>query len=204
MCKIANLGKIGKKKIIVSVIIVLILAAGGFFWWWQGRKIKGGPDDYVIKETTEGKIIENKRAGLIVKAPEGWEVKKTELAEGSIVIQTLNIEGETINGITIPPLTKGCGIEIAITYKVLNFEEIKKEVREVHRMLVPTSEEFEEVIINNRMALKNIWESKTRGSMIAIYIPTNKVYTFTIAWAPDEKEKCSQEFDKFLETISIK
>lgn len=192
------------KKIVVLIIVILFLVAGGFFWW-QDREIKGTSEDYIIKETAEGKIVENKKAGLTIKVPEGWEAKKIEVREGSVVIDTLDIEGKKWNEMVVPPLIKGCGIEISIAYKKMNFEEIKKEAKEVHWMLVPTSEEFEEVIINNRRALKNIWDSKTRGSMMAIYIPiVNKIYTFTLTWAPDEKERCIQEFDKFLETVLIK
>ncbi len=200
-----NLGKILNKKVIFIFGIILILCAAGGFFWWQNREIKGSPADYVIKEIEEGKFVENKKAGLTVKAPEDWQAKKIELLkEGSAVIQTSDIEGEKRDGVVVPPLTRGCGIEITITYKMLNFEEIKKEAREIHWMLVPISEEFEEVIINNKKALKNTWEGKAKGPMIAIYIPTgNKVYTFTLAWAPDEKERCIQEFDKFLETVSI-
>jgi hypothetical protein len=198
----ANFKKFLNKKVIF--VIVLILAVGGFFWW-QGREIKGSPEDYVIIETEEGTFVENKKAGLVVKAPEGWEAEKIEfLKEGSVVVQTSNIEGEKRDGIVVPPLIRGCGIEITMTYKALSFEEIKKEAKEIHWMLVPIFEEFEEIVINNKKALKNTWESKTKGPMIAIYIPTdNKVYTFTLAWAPDEKERCIQEFESFLETISI-
>ena len=49
-----------KKKIVIPIIVILILAAGGIFWW-QNREIKGSPEDYVIKETEEGKIVENKK-----------------------------------------------------------------------------------------------------------------------------------------------
>ena len=192
------------KKFLFLFVFVLILAVGGFFWW-QGREIKGSPEDYVIKETGEGKIVENKKARLIIKVPEGWEAEKIEfLKEGSVVVQTSNIEGENRDGIVVPPLIRGCGIEITMTYKALNFEEIKNEAKEIHWMLVPIFEEFEEIVINNKKALKNTWENKTKGPMIAIYIPTdNKVYTFILAWSPDEKEKCIQEFESFLETISI-
>jgi len=196
-----------KKKILIPIFVILVLAVavGGFFWWWQGREIKGSPQDYVIKETEEGTIVKNKRAGLTVKVPEEWTAEKIELfKEGSVVIQTSDIEGEEAKGVVVPPLTRGCGIEITITYKALNFEEIKKEAKEIHWMLVPISEEFEEVIINNKKALKNTWESKANGPMIAIYIPAgNKVYTFTLAWVPNDKDRCIQEFDEFLETISI-
>jgi hypothetical protein len=200
----ANFSRILNKKFLFLFIFVLILVVGGFFWW-QEREIKGSPEDYVIIETEEGTFVENKKAGLVVKAPEGWEAEKIEfLKEGSVVVQTSNIEGEKRDGIVVPPLIRGCGIEITMTYKALSFEEIKKEAKEIHWMLVPIFEEFEEIVINNKKALKNTWESKTKGPMIAIYIPTdNKVYTFTLAWAPDEKERCIQEFESFLETISI-
>ena len=197
-----------KKKILIPIFVVLFLAVvgGGFFWWWQRREIKGSPQDYAIKETSEGTIVENKKAGLTVKVPEGWEAEKIELfKEGSVVIQTSDIEGEEAKGVVSPPLARGCGIEITITYKALNFEEIKEEAKEIHRMLVPISEEFEEVIINNKKALKNTWESKANGPMIAIYIPAgNKVYTFILAWVPNDKNRCIQEFENFLETVSIK
>ena len=53
-----------KKKILIPIFVILFLAVagGGFFWWWQGREIKGSPQDYVIKETEEGKFVENKKA----------------------------------------------------------------------------------------------------------------------------------------------
>ena len=172
--------------------------------WQNNKKIKGSPDDYVIKETEEGIFVENKKAGLIVKAPEGWEVEMVKKREGSVAIQTLDIKGGEIDGITVPPLIKGCGIETTVTYKALSFEEIKKGAEEIHWMLVPVFEEFEEIIVNGEKALKNTWESKAKGPMITVYIPTNgKVYAFTLAWTSDEKDMCVQEFESFLETISI-
>jgi len=192
------------KKIIFLIIAILVFGAGGFFWW-QGREIKGNPEDYVIKETKEGKIIENKKAGLIVKVPEGWIEKKIEFLEGSIAIYTPNIEGKMEDEMIKPPLKKGCLIETSVIYREMNFDEIKKEVKELHAGLGIKSEEFEEVKINNRQALKNIFESKFLGPALVIYIPTkDKLFDFDLYWAPEEKENCVQEFDKFLETISIK
>ena len=192
------------KRIIFLIIAILVFGAGGFFWW-QGREIKGNPEDYVIKETKEGKIIENKKAGLIVKVPEGWIEKKIEFLEGSIAIYTPNIEGKMEDEMIKPPLKKGCLIETSVIYREMNFDEIKKEVKELHAGLGIKSEEFEEVKINNRQALKNIFESKFLGPALVIYIPTkDKLFDFDLYWAPEEKENCVQEFDKFLETISIK
>jgi hypothetical protein len=204
MCKITNLGKIGKKKIIISVIVVLILAAGGFFCW-QNREIKGSPDDYVIKKTKEGKIVENKKAGLVVKVPEGWEVKKMEADEGLIVFYSPNTEGELQDGKIAPPLKTGCTIHIGVVYEEADLTQLKLEAKYNLALLGVKSEEFEETTINNYRALKITADTQKIGSSIGIDIPyKNKVHSFLLLFAPNDKENCIQEFNKFLETISIK
>jgi len=205
MFKIANLGKIGKKKIIISVIIVLILVAGGFFCWQQGREIKGSPNDYVIKETTEGKIVENKRAGLIVKVPEGWEAKKVEFEEGAVNFYPLNAEVELREGKIVLPIKSGCLIQTNVVYKKMDFGQIKEEVKYTHYWLGKIADEFEEITIKNHPALKNTFDTQKAGPGIGIYIPIkNKGCAFYLYWGLGEKESCLQEFNKFLETVSIK
>jgi hypothetical protein len=195
-----------KKKIgIILIIIGLVIAiSAGVFYWYINREIKGSPDDYVIRETNNGIIVENKKAGLTVKAPEGWEVKKLEFLEGSALIYTEDIEGRMEHGIVEPPLTKGCGVETAVVYKKMTFEEIKEEVKAIHWGLHIKSEEFEEITLNQHPALKNIFDSEILGQVMVIYIPIkNKLYNFSLNWAPNEKEQCIQEFDRFLETVVI-
>jgi uncharacterized protein YxeA len=50
----------GKKSSII-LILIIILIVFGFFYWWDNREIKGNPEDYIIKETSEGTIVENER-----------------------------------------------------------------------------------------------------------------------------------------------
>lgn len=194
-----------KKIIIFAVIIVLILIIGGVFYWWENREIKGSPEDYVIKETEQGKIVENKKASLTIKVPEGWEVKKIDLLEGSLAFYTQDVEGGLKNGMVNPPFKKGCAIGGGIIYKKMSFNEIKAEIKEIHVGLGITSEEFETITIKNYQALKNIFNSEVLGPSISVYIPNrNKIYNFGVYWAPEEKERCVQEFDKFLEAVEIK
>ena len=192
------------KKIIILIVIFLLLIVEGIFWW-QKKEIKGSPADYVIKETEAGKIVENKKAGLTVKVPEGWDGKKIkDIEEGSFIIQTLDIEGKEINDVVMPPLIRGCGIEIAINYKRLSFEEIEQDVREIYTRLVLIDQRFERITVDDKEALKNIVDTETVGSMMGVYVPImDKVYSFTLIWGLDEKEKCIEQFDKFLETVSI-
>lgn len=192
-----------KQKLIILAIIILVLVGGGLFYW-QNREIKGSPEDYVIKETSAGVFVENKKAGLTIKVLEGWEVKKIELLEGSVVFYTSDIEGKKQDEIVTPPLEKGCGIEIAVVYKKMDFEEIIKEIKDIHTGLGIKSEEFEIITINGQQALRNTFDSLLLGPGIATYFTQkNKLYSFCLYWALDEKEKCVQEFDIFLETASI-
>jgi len=199
-----NFSRILNKKFLFLFVIVLILTAGGFFWW-QGREIKGSPEDYVIIETEEGKFVGNKKAGLIVKTPEGWEAEKIEFSEGSMGFYAPETEGRWQDEMIKPPLNKGCVIGTAVIYKKMDFDEVKEEIKEIHAGLGILSEELEIITINNRQALKNTFDSKFIGPSIGVYfLNKNKLYSFALYWAIDEKERCIQEFDSFLETISIK
>jgi len=194
------------KKIIFIFVFVLILVVGGFFWWQQNREIKGSPDDYVIKETEEGIFVENKKAGLVVKVPEGWETKKMEVEEGLIILFPLETEMEMREGKIVLPIKKGCLIRTTVVYREGNFDQIRNQTKIDHLLTDGVKyDEFREITINNYYGLKNNFEFEKLGSGISTYIPIkNKVYGFHLVWASDEKERCLQKFESFLETVSIK
>jgi len=195
------------KKIFISIIIILFLVAigGGIFYWWQKREIKGSPKDYVIKETSEGKIVENKKAGLTVNAPEGWEAEKISIKEGFMIFYPSSAPIEWQNEKIKLPLENGCVVDVNVVYEKMDFVEIKLDVRYALSMLGIKSQEFEEITIKNYPALKNTFDTQKIGPGMGVNIPyKNKVYAFYLYWAPEEKENCIQEFNKFLETISIR
>lgn len=193
------------KKIIIPIIIILFLIAGGIFWW-QGKETKESSEDYIIKETEEGVIVENKKAGLTVKTPEGWRAEKMDVEEGVMVFFPLETEIEMREEKIVLPIKKGCLIRTAILYREGNFEQIKRETRRDHLLIGGVKyDEFEEIMINNFYSIKNTFEFEKFGPGASIYIPIkNKVYGFHLVWGPEDKERCSSEFNKFLETVSIK
>ncbi len=196
-----------RKKIIIFLIIIsLLIIAGGVFWWWQTREIKGSPEDYMIKETTEGKIVENKKAGLKVEVPEGWEVEKIEFEEGAIDFSPPDLEASWKEGKLVLPLKKGCRIQASVAYEKLNFVDIKIKANYSYALMGMKSVSFEETTVKKYPALKSIFDTQEEGSGVGVSISIpmdNKVYGFSAVWGPDDKDKCIQEFDKFLETISI-
>jgi len=201
----ANFKRKLNKKIIFIFVFVLILVVGGFFWWWQSREIKGTPDDYVIKETKEGVFVENKKAGLVVKVPEGWEVERMEVEEGLIVFNSQNIKGGLQNDKITPPLENGCIIHASVMYEKMDFTYLKLQAKYNLALLDVNSEEFEEIVINNYQALKIMADTQKIGPAIGIDIPhKDKTYSFLLIFAPDDKNNCLQEFESFLETVSIK
>jgi len=210
--RIDRIGKIlyfmwKRKKIIIFLIIIsLLIIAGGVFWWWQGREIKGSPEDYVIKETAEGKIVENKKAGLKVKVPEGWETKRIEMEEGAVAFYSSDMESDWKEGKIVLPLRNGCRIQVGIGYEHVDFTDLKIELRYSYALMGMKSVSFEETTVKKYPALKSIFDIQERGSGVGVSISIpmdNKVYGFSVVWGPDEKETCVQEFNKFLETISI-
>jgi len=196
-----------KKKIIISIIIILLLIiAGGVFWWWQSREIKGSPEDYVIKETEEGRFVENKKAGLTVRAPEGWEAERIEFEEGAVDFSSSDLEADWKEGKLVLPLKKGCRIQASVAYEKLNFVDIKIKANYSYVLMGMKSVNFEEITINNHNALKSVFDIEEGGSGVgmSISIPADdKVYGFSVVWGAGEKENCIQEFNKFLETVSI-
>jgi len=193
------------KKVIFALVIFLILITGGLLWWQGNKEIKGSPDDYIVKETEEGISVENKKAGLVVRVPEGWEVRKVEFEEGAINFYSLDTDIELQEEKIVLPIKRGCLIQANVVYEEMDFEQIREEATMTHIALGVESDEFEEIIINNHKALKNIFSLRKYGHGIGIYIPMeNKGYAFYLYWGSDEKEKCVQGFENFLEIISIK
>lgn len=192
-----------KKQKLIILIMILVFIGGGLFYWRQNQEIKGSPEDYIIKETEEGKIVENKKAGLTVRVPEGWQVEKIEIEEGSVIFYSPDAEGYRLNRIRAP-LKNGCIAEIAVGYKKMSFVEIKAEIEELHKSLIMKSDEFEIIKMDGGSALKNTFDCIDLGSSTATYVPRgNKLYALSISAGPQDVERCSQEFDKFLETILI-
>jgi len=205
MCKIGGSEKIGKKKIAVLIIVILLLLIGGVFLWQENKKeIKGSPEDYVIMETEEGKFVINEKAGLTVKVPEGWITEKIEVMHGSITFYPSDTESIRPNKKAVPPLKKGCMIEIAVGYEKTTLDEIRKEVEEAHESLIMKSDEFEIVKIDGESALKNNFDCVDIGPSVGIYLSKeNKLYSIGMTASREDVERCSEGLDKFLETVSI-
>ena len=196
-----------KKVIFILVLIFLILVVGGVFLWRlipEEPEIKGSPEDYQVIEKEDGKWIENKKAGLKVKVPDGWIVEKIDVMEGSMIMYSPDAKGvRSVEEITLP-LKKGCMIETAIKYEAMSIESIKNEVKKLHEQLLIRSEDFSNIEINNFPSLKNTFEAVELGHVSTVYVPLgDRLIVLSISASKEDREKCFQKFDNFLKTILI-
>lgn len=213
-----------KKKTIFLIIIILLLIVGGVFWWWSEKERKeeekwrvqwSGKDDYLIEKTSKGKIIKNEKVGFSFIIPEGWQIKEDEesLDEVRYGINLLSPDAEFDNNSF---LIGGCGIGITVIYDLAGFGNTNAEIDSVRES--PRESRYKTVItyketieIDDYLGLKitrkidNPEGLKKLGEIIEIRVPLNDkgVIYFGTQFLPEYREKCSQEFDKFLETVSI-
>ena len=192
------------KSIIFLLLLITLLVIGGVFWWINRPKtIKGSPDDYIIKDTQEGTIVENLKAGLKFRVPEGWRVEKIEVDEGSVVLYSPDAES-VYSGKIRPPLKKGCMIEVAVLYKKTDPEKLEREIKEMHNDPAVQSDEFEVIEFKNTTALRNRFSDKILGEGESFYVIDNdKVYSFCIYKKEDSLESCNKKFNHFLDRLSF-
>jgi len=206
-----------KIKIIIPVVIVLlVLIAVGLFWWrkWKKESEVGFIwfEKFIEKNLDGEKIIEEKKSGLSVRIPKDW--KKGEGIGGlSIIFLSPDFEPHPKLGPYSPPIPeKGCSIEMSVKQEIessdydIEYSYLKEKIEECL-----TSKECEDEVIevSGHKALKHVFSPENQtiisGNYVSVEIPRNEwVYTFEAYLFSQDKERCAQEFNKFLEKVSIK
>jgi len=203
-----------KKTTILIIVIILFLIGGGVYWWWENQekepKTSLEPVDYIqIKETPEGKIVENTKEGVSMKVPEGWEVQ----------LPTSEQEPVMLWG----PTYMKCKIESGVENLNLSLEELREKLSHPSEDLLAPSETFREAKIitlsNNQKAVQEDVVTEEFGFFRTVEIPqNNKVYWFTIFPTSEEerqnwlktypnfkenKVNCFIEFEKVINSLSF-
>ena len=196
------------KKIILVVVIVLFLVVGGFFWWqnretliekWESAEVSS-EEDYMAKETSEGTIVENEKMGLIYKIPKDWILEK---GNPSIFYSSDIKLKEKRSDI----LEKGCKVYIDASYIKTNFNTLERFIDENFSKLslVIKIDEKSKTEVSNYPALRYEYNAENlKMAYISIDILSkNNLYKILLSNPIQEKGRCEQEFDKFLETVLI-
>lgn len=200
-----------KKFIILIVIALILVAGGGFFWWekiretpiekWEAAKVSP-EEDYIVKETSEGKIVENKKMGLIYKIPKDWILENgspTAFYSPDIKFR------EKSSSIFFE---KGCKINVYADYIKTNLNTLKKFIEADFSRLSSLIKVDESSVLklSGYSALKYKYHIENfRMEYISINFPSkNKHYKILLSNPMGGEEHCEAEFNRFLETVSVK
>ena len=218
-----SIAKFAKSKYFVPGIVIglvifgwlILLIAGLGPFGEEKEKFVSQPttwsqkEDYVIKETPEGKFVINEKAGLSFKVPEGWRVEMDE-SKGAQLLLVLFEKNVVLNQNGVP--TGGCWWRVGIEDNKLEAKRVSQDINfldsENNLIDMDYYTILREIInVDNYKTLKTTFKfNKTeQANMIEVIVPfEEKIYFFRAFLDLDKEEKCSQEFDKFLETVSIK
>ncbi|MFZ3055024.1 MAG: hypothetical protein WA091_03550 [Minisyncoccales bacterium] len=203
-----------KRKIIIAVVLILVLAIAGYLWYKKVQEDRMGPVSFDSFEKIEidGKVfMENKDIGLKFMVPDGWEVVSTDIA-------SLSMYSSDFVPFQDPSFIpkKGCWIDVAPKVQIegskydLQYTYYRQVIddEEVLNTLNQGNDKCEIVDLDGLKFAKEIYSnnnSDNQGEYIGLTTPYNNVvYRFNTYIFGQDKEKCVQEFNNFLSTISIK
>ena len=134
-----SIAKIAKKKFFVPGIViglvvfgwlVLLIAELGPFGEEKEEFVSqpttwSQKEDYVIKETPEGKFVINEKAGLSFKVPKGWRVEMDE-SKGAQLLLVLFEKNVVLNQNGVP--TGGCWWRVGIEDNKLEAKRVSQDI----------------------------------------------------------------------------
>jgi len=200
-------------KIIITIVFVLALIAAGYLWYNKVQESRMGPVSFESFEKVEsdGKVfMENKDIGLKFMVPEGWEVISTDIA-------SLSMHSPDFVPFMDPSFIPKNGCWVDVTPKIqiegsdydLQYSDLKQEIENDDYLENTDKKKCEIMILYGLEGVKcNLLMDENinnQGNYIYFSIPyDNVVYRFETHIFGQDKDKCLQDFDNFLTTISIK
>lgn len=210
-----------KLKMFLAALFVIALTSFLIFKVIEYKNEKEDKLNYLYiedftKTEVDGKtFLENKDIGLKFTVPQGWETGYSYWS--NVSMRSLDFEPLIDDPSGTPFPQKGCFIDFEIV--VLVDADIYKydygfldNLINTEGYLESYNEEdadtyYEIVKVNELKAVKKtFFLEDSRGEMVSIQIPfkKNKVYVFTTYLTGQDKEKCLEEFNSFINSVYIK
>jgi len=213
-----------KTTIILITIIALIFISGGVYLWQSQEKESSLESmDYIqIKDTPEGKIVENTKEGISMKVPDGWEVnqfindnKDLELRKfgsGQYTETGEFIESGLVDGIILD-------VYIADNPKKLKIEELVngcpvmvtkeggKEIKKSEIECKLSYETVDDIKVSKRISKVTGEGEDESGNPIFVdnakrveisFTKDKKIYTFSCKVVGENYENYSQECEEII------
>ncbi|MCX6789390.1 MAG: hypothetical protein NTZ42_02155 [Candidatus Gribaldobacteria bacterium] len=200
-----------KKKIIVGLVgVVAIVAVAGGFFWWQNRLTpveKWGAiaytdaKDYIVTDTPNGKLVENKKEGLSFIVPSDW-VRTNKDTEGDAMFLSPDAKIKEGNQM----LEQGCKIVAAVAKVKTNIDVLEQYLKENFSWSSNERSLYERLKIANYPTIRNSFDNSKLGVYFDnTHIVTSKaLYEVVLEASEQNKESCKTIFETTLKTITIK
>lgn len=200
-----------KKKYIFIIILVFVLAIIGLFIFMMNNR-NDKDREYSIYdfnvETKEGiSYVNNEKIGLNFAIPKGWKAVEDLMSSFSIRTENFIPLNSNISSNSIP--RTGCWIGVSAIFEEEGSEEdVHYSITKYYIDNPSEKKDNQEVIgIDDIKGLKEylISEGENQGKTVMIWVPINNiVYLFQTSLFGEDKELCQEEFNNFLNTVSIK
>ena len=196
-----------KNKYFFILLIIAVLLAGGVFYWqsqkptppdkWDEAEVSQR-EDYKITKKKDGLLVENEKAGLSLELPRGWN-----RIEGVTYTSFLSPEFKQSTSSNI--LKSGCKISLKISNINTDIEALKRKQKDKFDWETLILNEFKEINLDDKKSLKHKFQDeKMKMYFVGLHIPAdNKLYEIVLDSAIKDKEKCEEEFNKVLDSVSI-
>jgi hypothetical protein len=205
------------KKIFIPIIFfILLLGSGSYFFWICIEKSNLGFisfEEFAQRKVNDEIIIEHKETDFEAKIPKDYQLGGG-VGENSLLFVSSDFQPRPEAGIYSPPIPqKGCATEIEIkrekegTDYDITYSFIKSEIDSC--LESPEKCDGEIIEVSGYKAFKNTFipvdQDVLPGKYVRVQVPKDEiVYSFTSYLFSEDKERCAQEFDNFLEIVSIK
>ncbi|MFA5755377.1 MAG: hypothetical protein WC909_03450 [Candidatus Paceibacterota bacterium] len=197
-----------KKKYIFIIILVFVLAVIGLFIFIMNNKDDKNKEYSIYDFNVEMKdgisYVNNEKIGLSFAIPKGWKAVEDLMSSFSIRTENFIPFNSNISSNSIPK--NGCWIGTSAIFEEEGSEEdVHYSITKYYINNPNEKKNNQEIIeIDGTKGLKERLISE-KGETVMIWVPINNiVYLFQTSLFGEDKESCQEEFNKFLDTISIK
>jgi hypothetical protein len=189
-----------------------------FFCWqkWQQKQEENLGyvqfNEFTKQEAGSDVYFENKESGLKFKVPAGWMASASQLA--SVALTTVDFKPFKDNPSAASVPATGCWIGISVKNSLsddFDYAEVKKYLDYPELLIDMNAARDQYTIVNvggKRMLQKNLLVDDNKGNVGNILdlelSQNNKLYFVETDLFGSDKERCTQFFNDFLNTISIK
>ena len=200
------------KKVLIFLII-LALTLGGFFYW-QKKQLTPSKEwtisdvieqkDYIIEENEEKLVIKHVKSSFSFQLDKEWTYSDQNVYISSSDI-TFYSPDSVINQETNTP-KNGCKITLQISDVKIDAPTLENRIKEKFTWDSIIFNEYKNERIGGHESIRHIFEDeKLQAHFVGVHIPTdNKLFEILLEAGLRDKEKCKDEFEEALKTISFK